>query len=273
LGAGEDLQGPADGLAKPTVMNYTRAMVKKPGRSLTRGLSTAGLGLPEYKKALIQHREYINALEECGLQVRILEADERFPDCTFLEDVALLTPRCAIVLNPGAPSRKGETEGIDQILADYYQEVRRIQGPGTVEGGDILQVEDHYYIGLTARTNQAGAEEVIAILEEFGFRASTVPVRGLLHLKTGVAYLDQGRMIAVPEFIRQGIFQGHTLLEISPEENYAANCLCLNGKVILPEGCPSTEKVIGEMGYPIRKVDTSEFRKLDGGLSCLSLRF
>jgi dimethylargininase len=254
-------------------MNYTGAIVRKPGKSLVNGLSTAGLGLPDYEKALIQHGEYIKALKECGLQVRVLEADERYPDSTFLEDVALLTQRCAIVLNPGAPTRRGETEGIEQLLADYYPELRRIEGPGKVEGGDILQVEDQFYIGLTARTNQAGAEELIAILEEFGFQASLVPVRGMLHLKTGVAYLNQGRMIAVPGFLPKGIFPDHALLEIPPEENYAANCLCLNGKVVLPDGFPRTEKAIRELGYPIRKVDTSEFRKLDGGLSCLSLRF
>jgi dimethylargininase len=158
-------------------MKFTQAIVRTPGKSLVRGITTANLGPPGYKRSLEQHAGYIRALQDYGLQVRVLGADEDHPDSTFLEDVALLTPHCAILLNPGAPSRKGETKGMDRILAEYYGSVHHIQDPGSVEGGDILQVESHYYIGLTERTNQAGADQVIRILESYGLTGSMVPVK------------------------------------------------------------------------------------------------
>lgn len=254
-------------------LKFSRAIVRTPGKSLVQGISTANLGKPEYQLALIQHAAYVKALEECGLHVRVLEADEDYPDSTFLEDVALLTPRCAVLLNPGAPSRKGETAGMDQVLGDYYQAVHRVKNPGTVEGGDILQVEDHYYIGLTERTNQAGAEMVIAILERCGLTGSMVPVREMLHLKTGLAYLDGQLAIADEDLLQFEAFEDFPILQVDPEEAYAANCLNINGTVLLPAGYPETELLLREAGYPVKTVDVSEFRKLDGGLSCLSLRF
>jgi dimethylargininase len=254
-------------------MKFTQAIVRTPGKSLVRGITTANLGPPGYKRSLEQHAGYIRALQDYGLQVRVLGADEDHPDSTFLEDVALLTPHCAILLNPGAPSRKGETKGMDRILAEYYGSVHHIQDPGSVEGGDILQVESHYYIGLTERTNQAGADQVIRILESYGLTGSMVPVKDTLHLKSGIAYLGDNTIAVSGEFLDHQLFQGFTILGVPPDETYAANCLWINGTVLLPAGFPKTAAVIQEAGYSIRSVEVSEFQKLDGGLSCLSLRF
>ncbi len=118
------------------------------------GITTAGLGQPNFKNALKQHSNYIKALEACGVEVTILEADEKFPDSTFVEDVALLTTKCAVVTNPGAQSRKGEIVGIQKVLRKFYTDIERIQTPGTVEAGDIIMVGSHFYIGLSARTNE-----------------------------------------------------------------------------------------------------------------------
>ena len=254
-------------------MKLKCAIVRKPGRSLVNGITTADLGQPDYQLALAQHAGYVQALEDCGLQVRVLDANEDFPDSTFIEDVALLTPHCAVILNPGAPTRRGETGGMDPILGEYFQEVHRIEAPGTVEGGDILQVGDHYFIGLTERTNQAGAEQVIGVLERFGLAGSLVPVEGMLHLKTGIAYLDHHLVLANQALLELEAFQGYPILEVDPDEAYAANCLAINGRVLLPAGFPKTLAAIQEAGYIVDTVDVSEFRKLDGGLSCLSLRF
>lgn len=254
-------------------MKYTRAIVRTPGKSLVQGISTAGLGKPDFSLARSQHQVYIQALVDCGLQVRVLEAMEDFPDSTFIEDVALVTPHCAVQLSPGAPSRKGEEAGIDRILAEYYRNVHAIHVPGTVEGGDILQVGDHYFIGLTERTNPAGAAQLAGILQDYGFTASTVAVEDMLHLKTGLAWLD-GRLLAASGALRQqDVFKEFPVLPVEPEEAYAANCLHLNGRVLLPAGFPHTEQMLRDEGFPVITVDVSEFRKLDGGVSCLSLRF
>ena len=254
-------------------MKFNRAITRKPGRSLVHGITSADLGQPDYQLALEQHAGYVQALEDCGLRVRVLEAEEDYPDSTFLEDVALLTPHGAVILNPGAPTRKGETAGIDRVLGEYYQTLYQIEDPGTVEGGDILQIGDHYHIGLTDRTNRAGAEQVIAYLQRWGLSGSTVPVKDMLHLKTGIAYLDHHLVLANQALLEMEVFHGYPVLEVDPDEAYAANCLAINGRVLLPAGFPKTLALLQEAGYQVQTVDVTEFRKLDGGLSCLSLRF
>lgn len=237
------------------------------------GISNAGLGKPDYQKALTQHADYVEALKECGLQVTILPADENFPDSTFVEDVALLTPHCAILTNPGAPSRTMETRSMLPKLQGLYKSVEVIEAPGTCEAGDIMMVGDHYYIGLSERTNQAGAEQVIAILNTYGMRGSIVELTEVLHLKTGLGYLENNNLLACGEFLGKAEFQRYNLLRVDDEEAYAANSVWVNDIVLTPRGFPKTRALIESAGYKIRQVDVSEFQKLDGGLSCLSLRF
>ena len=252
---------------------FKNAIVRKPGRSLVNGLTGANLGPPDYNKAVEQHAGYVKALKDCGLTVRVLEADENFPDSTFVEDVALLTPRCAIITNPGAPSRRGEISGIKNIIRDYYKDVEEILSPGTLEAGDIMMVGSHFYIGLSERTNAAGAEQLIYILNKYKMTGSVVKLEKVLHLKTGLAYLENNNLIACGEFLSHPEFQKFNIIEIPEDESYAANCVWINGKVLIPEGYPRAKEKIIEAGYSVIEVDVSEFRKLDGGLSCLSLRF
>jgi dimethylargininase len=252
---------------------FKKAIVRTPGKSIVQGLSTAGLGLPDYKMALLQHQEYIQALESCGLEVLVLPPDEEFPDSTFVEDVALLTPHCAIITNPGAPSRKGETAAIKKLLRDFFSNIEEVRDPGTVEAGDIMMVGSHFYIGISERTNKNGAEQIIGFLEKFGLTGSVIKLEKVLHLKTGLAYLEQNNLVACGEFVTNQEFQKYNLLEIPEDESYAANCIWINGHVILPKGFPKTRAIIQRYGYEIKEVNVSEFQKLDGGLSCLSLRF
>ena len=252
---------------------YTRALVRTPGKSLVGGLTTANLGKPEYFKALDQHAAYTDALQACGLKVEVLPPLDEYPDSCFIEDVALLTPNCAIITRPGAPSRLGEIGGLRETLEEYYEVICQVQAPGTVEGGDILKVESHYYIGLSERTNSEGARQVIDLLGKFDYSSSTIPLRETLHLKTGVAYLEENILIAYGEMLSMDEFSGFTKLPVPDEESYAANCVWINGTVLAPAGFPRTSRIICEAGYPVLEVDVSEFRKLDGGLSCLSLRF
>ena len=252
---------------------FTKAIVRTPCRALVNGLSSANLGQPDYHKALLQHADYIEALKECGLQVTVLPADENFPDSSFVEDVALLTPRCAILTNPGAPSRTLETRSILKIIREFYACVELIEAPGTVEAGDIMMVGNHYYIGLSERTNQAGAEQMIAVLERYGMQGSMVELTEVLHLKTGLGYLENNNLLACGEFLSKPEFQKYHILEVEPIEAYAANSVWVNGTVLTPRGFPKTRSLIDSAGYRVREVNVSEFQKLDGGLSCLSLRF
>jgi dimethylargininase len=254
-------------------MLFKNAMVRTPSKSLVEGLTTANLGLPDYLNALDQHTAYIKALEECGLEVDILPPMEKYPDSCFIEDVAVLTPFCAIITRPGAPSRSGETTGLGEILSEYFDSIEQIQAPGTLEGGDVLKVGSHYYIGSSERTNSQGALQLIDILKKYELTGSIVPLREFLHLKTGVAYLEDSNLIAYGELLLREEFAGFTIFPVPEGEDYAANCIWVNGTVLVPAGHPQTTEMIQEAGYEVLEVDVSEFQKLDGGLSCLSLRF
>lgn len=252
---------------------FTKAIVRTPCQAMVNGISTANLGRPDYQKALAQHLDYIEALKECGLQVTVLPPDEDFPDSTFVEDVALMTPHCAILTNPGAPSRTLETQSMLSVIREFYADVEMIEAPGTVEGGDVMMVGEHFYIGLSERTNQAGAEQMINILERHGMKGSVVDLTEVLHLKTGLGYLENNNLLACGEFLNKPEFQQYNLLQVDPEEAYAANSVWMNRTVLVPTGFPKTSALIASFGYKVREVDVSEFQKLDGGLSCLSLRF
>ena len=252
---------------------FTHAIVRIPPASLANGISTANLGKPNYEKALRQHQAYVDALRFCGLEIITLPADEDFPDCCFVEDTALLTKRGAIIARPGANSRRGEEDAIREMLPDYFDRIASIQPPGTVEPGDIMMVGDHFYIGLSERTNEAGAQQVISLLQSFDFTGSTVELHGILHLKSGISFLEHKTLLACDQFVLEPAFQDFELIAVDEEEAYAANCLWINGRVLVPAGFPTTRKKIESAGYQSVEVDVSEFQKLDGGLSCLSLRF
>jgi len=252
---------------------FTKAIVKIPCENIIRGLTSVNLGIPNYLEALVQHQYYINALRKCGLEVTILDANEKYPDSTFVEDTALLTPHCAIITNPGASSRKGEIHEIKKILINFYEMVEEIIEPGTLEAGDVMMVGAHYFIGLSERTNAQGASQLISILNKYGMTGSAVSLKNVLHLKSGVSYLENNNLLVTGEFKYHPEFQKYNLILIDGEEKYAANSLWINNNVLVPQGFPITKSKIEVLGYQTIEVDVSEFRKLDGGLSCLSLRF
>ena len=255
------------------ILQFRNAIVRKPCKNMVNGLTSANLGKPDFKLACEQHQKYIEALKLCGLEVDILEANENYPDSTFIEDIALLTPHCAIITNPGAPSRKEEAKDIIKTIEKYYTRIEFIREPGTIEAGDIMMVGDHYYIGLSERTNEAGANQMISILEKHEMTGSTIRLKKLLHLKTGIAYLENNNMLVCGELISHPEFQQFNKIIIPENESYAANCIWVNGSVVMPSGYPQAKKIITSYGYKTIDVDLSEFQKLDGGASCLSLRF
>jgi len=252
---------------------FKKAIVKTPCKAMVDGITSADLGKPNYEKALEQHKDYIQALEECSLEVTIINKDENFPDSTFVEDVALCTPQCAIITNPGAVSRNRETEFMIPYIEDKYDNIEFIQAPGTVEAGDIMMVDNYYYIGLSDRTNKNGALQMIEHLRKHGMDGKTVTMNEFLHLKTGLSYLENNNLLVCGEFVTKPEFQQFNQIEVDADEAYAANSVWVNGTVIIPKGFVKTKAKIEALGYKIREVDVSEFQKLDGGLSCLSLRF
>lgn len=255
---------------------FNNVIVRRPCKALVDGITSAPeLGKPDYELALKQHDAYIEALKKCGVEVTILEADERYPDSCFVEDPALVTRKCAIITNPGAESRNGEKYEIIDAIKKFYPEdkIEYIEAPGTLEGGDVMMVGDHFYVGRSARSNEEGIKQLTDILAKYGMTCSEVPLEKVLHLKTGVNYLENNNMLVSGEFVDKPDFEKYNKVEIPEEEAYAANCIWMNGTVIVPEGYPTVLKAVQDLGYETLVVDTSEYRKVDGGLSCLSLRF
>lgn len=160
-----------------------------------------------------------------------------------------------------------------EVLKEFYHNIEIIQEPGTIEAGDIMMVENHYYIGLSARTNQNGAEQMMATLEKYGMSASIVPLEEVLHLKTGLAYLENNNLLISGEFLKNPAFDKFNKIEINAEDAYSANCIWVNDTVIIPAGFPETKAKLEKLDYQLIELEMSEFQKLDGGLSCLSLRF
>jgi dimethylargininase len=261
-------------------MQFTRAIVRPPARNFAAGLSSAAAGAPDIDKALEQHARYVQALRDCGLQVTCLEPDDAYPDATFVEDTAIMTERGAILMRPGAPSREGETAGMSQCLREFYAELPAIEAPGTVDGGDICEADGHFLIGVSARTNEQGARQLAQHLQRWGYASSVIDIRAnpaLLHLKSGIAYLGEGLWVvdggSEGEVRSRGGIDARDLIVAAPAEAYAANCVQVNGTVFVAAGYPQLHAAIESRGRRIVALDMSEFRKMDGGLSCLSLRF
>ena len=251
---------------------FAEAIVRDVPETLDAGITSADLGKPDHAKAVAQHLRYIQALERCGLEVTALDADEKYPDSVFIEDTAVVTARCAILARPGADRRQGEVHGVEEVLSGRYGNLESIIDPGTLDGGDVLQVGDHFYIGLTSRTNLEGARQLSEILGGYGYGVSRVESREYLHLKSGVSYLGDNVLVVAGELATSAEFGEFDKIVADSHEEYCANCIRVNDYVLVPTGFERTKAQIAARGYELIELEMSEFRKVDGGLSCLSLR-
>ena len=254
---------------------FTRAIVRRPASNFAEGLSTTGLGTPNNKLALELHDAYCTALEQCGLTLDRLAPDPNYPDSTFVEDTAILTERCAVLARPGAPSRAGEVISMRDVLSTLFPSLLAIQAPGTLDGGDVCEAENHFFIGISERTNEVGTRQLAEILGSFKYTSSFVDIRGVkgvLHLKSGLAHLGEGRLAVIEALANRTEFRDYDLVPVASDEEYAANCVMVNDRVLLAAGYPKFESRLRGLGYETIALDMSEFQKMDGGLSCLSLR-
>jgi dimethylargininase len=255
---------------------FSHALLRLPGENYAAGITSSAEGAPVLARALEQHRRYAAALEACGVKTTTLPADARYPDGTFVEDTAIVTPKGAIITRPGAAARAGETEVIAAALARHYHHPARITAPGTVDGGDVCETDSGVLIGVTARTNEEGARQLAGLLGELGYQSTVVDIRsvpGLLHLKTGISYLGDGRLAVAAGLPSLPAFAAYEQVTVPAEERYAANCIRVNDRVLVAAGYPAFSDALARLGYNLLPLEMSEFRKMDGGLSCLSLRF
>ena len=266
---------------------FTTAIVRPPSPNFAEGLSTAELGKPDYRRALQQHAAYCEALAQCGLALIRLPADERHPDACFVEDVAVMVlpkivgqtaPTRVLLTRPGAPSRQGEVQSISQTIDNLFAAklVHKIEPPATIDGGDVCEAGNNFFIGISERTNAAGAEQFAALLSNLGYSSNIIDIQsvdGLLHLKSGLAYLGDNRLVITDALSGRDEFTAYQQILVEAEESYAANCIRVNDWMLIATGFPKLEAKLRALGYQTIAVEMSEFQKMDGGLSCLSLRF
>lgn len=251
---------------------FTHAITRKPGENFAQGLTSANLGPPSYALILEQHAAYLERLRSLGLEVVVLEPEPDYPDGYFVEDAAIVTPRLAVITRPGAASRRGEEITIQPVLARYLPTVQ-IQAPGTVDGGDVLMVGSHFFVGLSERTNPEGAAQLGRSLEEHGYTWVALPVGAGLHLKSSVNSIGGDTLLITPELADYDEFADYDRIILDADEAYAANTLWVNDTLLTPKGFPKTRRKLEATGLEVIELDVSEVRKMDGGLTCMSLRF
>lgn len=221
-------------------------------------------------RAAAQHAAYETALEAAGCRLVRLPAAPELPDAVFVEDTAVVTDEVAVLARPGAASRRPEVEAVGRVLVSH-RPVRRIEAPGTLDGGDVLRVGRDVFVGESARTNAAGAAGLRAILEPLGYTVRTVPVTGCLHLKSAATLLTGSTLILNPDWVDPARFEGYRTVAVDPAEPYAANVLAVGDTALVAGGHPATARRIRAEGVGVVEVDLSELAKAEAGITCCSL--
>jgi len=223
-------------------------------------------------KAAEQHRRYEDCLRDIGVDVIVLPAEPELPDSVFVEDPAVVVDEVAIMTRPGAESRRREGETLEKTLA-RFRPLRWMQAPATLEGGDVMRAGRTLYAGASARTNSAGLAQLSEQLKPYGYEVKAVEVRGCLHLKSGCCYLGDGIVLANREWADTSALEGLRIVEVAPNEPWAANVLTIGGVALMPAGFPATAEIVERLGWKVRTVDISEPRKAEAGVTCSSLIF
>jgi len=253
---------------------FTHAVCRRPGTSIVAGLRAQDTGTPDLALMRDHHAAYVAALRETGATVIVLDPLEAYPDSVFVEDTALCLPEGAVIMRPGAPSRLGEAAEMAPTLAGLYGAVARIEGPGFIEGGDILTTETEILVGTSARTDARGIAELAQVVAAWGWSVRKVETpAGVLHFKTDCSLLDGETILSTRRLAASGCFSGYRVIEVPDGEEAAANTIRFNDLVLMPAGFPRTRDRIAAAGFAVREIGNSECAKLDGGMSCLSLRF
>ncbi|MCG3268354.1 dimethylarginine dimethylaminohydrolase family protein [Yoonia sp. I 8.24] len=258
---------------KNPTYEFSRAITRRPSASITEGLRATDIGTPDLDQMLRDHAHYVATLKSTGAEVIELDPLADYPDGVFVEDTALCLPQGAVLMRPGAPSRMGETVEMAPVLRACYDDMREIS-KGHADGGDILVTPREIFVGRSDRTDAMGIAELRAIVDPWGHKLTEVVTpNGVLHFKSDCSLLDGETILSTKRLEDSGCFDGYNVLNTAAGEDAAANTIRFNELVLMPAGFPKTATMLQENGYKVVEINNSECAKLDGGMSCLSLRF
>ena len=248
------------------------AIVRNPGPDALEGLTTQSGAPPDLLRLQQQHAAYCTALTALDVKLIQLDPEPGYPDAYFVEDTAVVTPEVAVITRPGAPQRLGEEHAVARVLQSY-RPLQAIASPGTLDGGDVMIVDRHVFIGLSTRTNRHGADQLARFLAPFDYHCTQVAVNDGLHLKSSVNHIGDRQLLMIASWAARPEFDGYAKIIVDPPEAHACNTLWLNGHLIVPEGYPHTRALLDATGKPLLFLATSQIHRMDGGLTCLSIRF
>jgi dimethylargininase len=252
---------------------FTHAITRRPAHSVIAGLRAEDSGNPDAGAFQADWDQYCAALRSTGAVVRDLPALEDYPDSVFVEDSALCLPQGAVAMRPGAPSRLGEAAEMAPTLREFYDDVRVIER-GHIEGGDILVSEREILVGLSARTDPEGVSSLRKAVADWGWTVRELQTPpDVLHFKTDCGLLDAETVLSTRRLSRSGCFDGYRVLDVAEGEEACANCVRFNDVVLFPAGFPKTAEMLRNEGYTLAELPNEQAAMIDGGMSCLSLRF
>ena len=252
---------------------FNRAIVRTPSRSVTNGLAAVAGEPPDFAGIAREHAAYVNALQAAGVEVDCLPALEAFPDSIFVEDTALVFRNAAILLRPGAPTRRGEAAEMAPALQRHFDKLLTLSY-GTVDGGDVLTTGQGVFIGRSGRTNAEGAAALIELLTGIGLRGQAVTTPpGVLHFKSDCSLLDEETILSTARLSASGVFQGFRIITVPEGEEGAANAVRINDRLFMSDACPRTADLLSKANYRLIALPTREIALIDAGLSCMSLRW
>jgi dimethylargininase len=249
------------------------AITHLPSPKLDDGQRTyVGRDAVDMRRALRQHEQYQNALRKCGATVLTLDANRDLPDCVFVEDTAIVLDEVAVMMSMGAESRRNEPAAIEAALR-AYRPIDRVALPATIDGGDVVRSGRSLYVGLSPRTNAAGISALRDVVARYGYTVTAIPVHSCLHLKTACSALPDGRFLVNREWIDVSALAGNDLVPVPEGEPWAGDVLVIDSNVILADTFPETAALLADCGFNPIPVNVSEFAKVEGGVTCLSLVF
>jgi dimethylargininase len=252
----------------------THILARRPATNFAEGITTVELGKPDYAKAIQQYEAYLQALGDCGLSVTVIEADERFPDGHFVEDPVIVYKNLAFLCHSGAKERREEAQTLLPHLADFTV-VSIDDDSAFIDGGDVLFCADRVLVGQSERTNQAGADALCRALQTVipDIRVDTVPFSGVLHLKSGITELAPNVFVCDPAMKIDHALDWADVITLPEEEGLGADVMPVNDTIFIVEGYPTLRKAAEKYYDNVVALNMSEFQKMDGALTCLSLRY